>query len=101
MEILLTLTGIDHYIDPEELEPNQEVILRKEPSNNKDKKAIAVYIKDTVKIGYVANSVYSVAKGTYSAGRLYDKVENESKAVIQVILRNSAIMVISIENKKA
>lgn len=101
MEILLTLTGIDHYIDPEELEPDQEVILRKEPSNKKDKEAIAVYIKDTVKIGYVANSVYSVAKGTYSAGRLYDKVENESKAVIQVILRNSAIMVISIENKNA
>lgn len=101
MEILLTLTGIDHYIDPEELEPNQEVILRKEPSNKKDKEAIAIYIKDTVKIGYVANSVYSVAKGTYSAGRLYDKVENEAKAVIQVILRNSAIMVISIENKKA
>lgn len=101
MEILLTLTGIEHHIDPEELEPNQEVILRKEPSNKKDKEAIAVYIKDTVKIGYVANSVYSVAKGTYSAGRLYDKVENESKAVIQVILRNSAIMVISIENKKA
>lgn len=101
MEILLTLTGIDHYIDPEELEPNQEVILRKEPSNKKDKEAIAVYIKDTVKIGYVANSVYSVAKGTYSAGRLHDKVDNEAKAVIQVILRNSAIMVISIENKKA
>ena len=101
MEILLTLTGIDHYIDPEELEPNQEVILRKEQSNKKDKEAIAVYIKDTVKIGYVANSVYSVAKGTYSAGRLYDKVDSEAKAVIQVILRNSAIMVISIENKKA
>lgn len=101
MEILLTLTGIDHYIDPEELEPNQKVILRKEPSNKKDTEAIAVYIKDTVKIGYVANSVYSVAKGTYSAGRLYDKVDSEAKAVIQVILRNSAIMVISIENKKA
>lgn len=62
MEILITMTGLQHYIEPEELNPHQEVILKKEPENKYDQEAIAIYLNDTIKIGYVANSVHTQAK---------------------------------------
>lgn len=97
MEILITMTGLQHYIEPEELNPHQQVILKKEPENKYDQEAIAIYLNDTIKIGYVANSVHTQAKGTYSAGRLYDKIPEMTKAKILVIMHQCAIGVVSIE----
>lgn len=97
MEILLTITALQHHIESEDLNPNQEVILKKEPSNKFDTEAIAVYINETKQIGYIANSTHTKAKGTYSAGRLYDKIPNESKAKILVVFHHSAIALIQLE----
>ena len=47
-----------------------------------------------MQVGYIANSTFTVAKGTYSAGRLYDKIGNEAKARILVIFKDAAVLVI-------
>lgn len=55
----------------------------KDTDNNYDDEAIAVYQELGVKCGYVANSVDTVARGTYSAGRLYDRFDTEAYCVIR------------------
>ena len=40
---------------------------------------------------YVANSVRTVAMGTWSAGRLYDKLTDKSSVEIKFIIGNAAI----------
>lgn len=97
MTISFTITGIYNYIDFHELRAKQEIILRKEPSNNYDEEAIAVYNERMIKIGYVANSVKTKAIGTYSAGRLYDKIPDEMKANISFIIDGTAIGSVDVE----
>ena len=46
----------------------------KEFDNDFDEEAIKVMMKTFGKVGYIANSSGTVAKGTKSAGRIYDKV---------------------------
>lgn len=82
MSTFITITGFFYDMKTNELDPDQIVILRKEPTNEYDKEAIMVLKEDLTKIGYVANSWKTQAKGTYSAGRLYDKMDNESRAKI-------------------
>lgn len=43
---------------------------------------------------YVANSVKTVAKGTFSAGRIYDKFENALLVEAKFVLRDSAICLV-------
>ena len=45
--------------------------LKKEKDNEYDKEAISVNLPGLGKIGYVANSPYTVLGESYSAGRLY------------------------------
>jgi transcriptional regulator with XRE-family HTH domain len=54
---------------------------------------IKVYSGDYVSLDYmyVANSVSSVARGTYSAGRIYDKFDSEARAKVVFIHHNAAI----------
>lgn len=99
MEILLTVVGIQYYSDKEDLEANQEITLMKEPANKYDKEAIAVLADADgfKKIGYIANSTKTVAKGCYSAGRLYDKIPDSIKAKILVVLDNVLICKVNVE----
>ena len=55
--------------------------IEKEPDNSYDMEAIAVK-HDNETIAYVANSVGTVVKGTMSAGRIYDKIDNDCKVEI-------------------
>lgn len=97
MEVMITITGIKHYIDVMELQPKQEVLLKKDFNNKYDLEAIAVYLNESMQIGYVANSIHTQAKGTYSSGRLYDKITDDVKAKILVVLHDSAIAVVDID----
>ena len=49
---------------------------------------VDMHMHDTM---YVANSVRTVARGTYSAGRIYDKLKGKGVAGIEFILNGSAI----------
>ena len=67
------------------------VKLVKEPENKYDTEAIACEMRYFGKIGYVANSTHTVVKGCMSAGRVYDKINDEYFAKIKFITHQEAI----------
>ena len=86
-----TVTGTRHYFGQEFIEPGMEVKLVKEPDNEVDKEAIKVELEGLGQIGYVANSVTTRKGVSYSAGRLVDKIENNTCAIIEYVLSYGAI----------
>ena len=59
-KIYFTLTGINHYFGKEFLKKGTKIRLEKELDNEYDKEAIKVTYEGLGKIGYVANSSYTV-----------------------------------------
>lgn len=84
-KMYLTITGMDFCFGTDFLERGDEVKLIKEPDNKYDKEAIRVEVDGLGKIGYVANSVHTVLGDCYSAGRLYDRIKDEEKAIVRYI----------------
>ena len=78
--IYFTVTGTSHYYGLDFFGPKMTVHLVKEPDNKIDKEAIRVELEGLGKVGYVANSTYSVIGESYSAGRLYDRSGKPRKA---------------------
>ena len=72
---LFTIAGRQFYKTNIKLTPGLPLKLVKEPDNEFDKNAIAVYAQDN-KIGYVANNEYTKFKLTSSASELQDKIKN-------------------------
>lgn len=89
--IYITINHIEDFCPCCNLRVGDELTLKKDPNNCYDDEAIAVYDKNNVKIGYVANSVHSVARGTHSAGRLYDKIETEIICSVRFITEDEVI----------
>ena len=85
-KVYITLTGTKHYFGDEFLEKDMKLILEKEPDNEFDKEAIKVLCEGIGKIGYVANSPYTVIGETMSAGRLYDKIGDSAKGRILYVM---------------
>ena len=77
------------------LDVGKMLTLVKEPDNNYDAEAIAVKLDDE-KIGYVANSTNTVVKGTMSAGRVYDKINDHQQVEVILIDKNNILAKISI-----
>ena len=75
----ITLTGTKYYFGNDFLEKGMKVRLEKEPDNEYDKEGIQVKIKGLGKVGYAANSPYTVKGESMSAGRLYDRIGNKAK----------------------
>ena len=67
------------------------VYLKKEKDNEYDKEAISINFPGLGKIGYVANSPYTVLGVSYSAGRLYDKISEEASGKVRFILDRGVI----------
>ncbi len=76
------------------------VRLEKEPDNEHDAEAIMVKIKGLGKVGYVANSPYTVIGESISAGRLYDKIRNVASGKILYILPNGVLCQLSKKSLK-
>ena len=87
----ITILTFDKLHGPKPLALNGLVKLVKEPNNKYDAEAIACEMRHFGKIGYVSNSTHTVAKGTMSAGRVYDKISDEYIARIQFIVGKEAI----------
>lgn len=81
-----TITGTHHYFGNEFIEPDMKVKLVKEPDNEYDKEAIKVEMEGLGKIGYVANSTYSVLGDSMSAGRIYDRIADVAYGVVKYVL---------------
>jgi hypothetical protein len=81
-EIYFTIAGCNHYFGSDFMEKGMKVKLVKEPDNEYDKEAIQVKIKGLGKVGYVANSPYTVKGESMSAGRLYDRIGDKAKGKV-------------------
>ena len=82
----ITVTGLDHYFGSEFIEPKATVKLVKEPDNEHDREAIRVEMDGLGKIGYVANSPYTVLGESFSAGRIYDRIGDTAIATVKYVL---------------
>ena len=90
-DIFFTLTGTNHYYGSDFLKNGMKVKLVKEPDNEYDKEAIRVEIKGLGKIGYVANSPYTVIGESRSAGRLYDLIKKKAKGKIVLVTQKGIL----------
>ena len=84
-KIYFTLAGTRHYFGDNFLKPGMKLDLEKEPDNKYDKEAIQVKMEGLGKIGYVANSPYTVIGESISAGRLYDRIGERATAKVAVV----------------
>ena len=89
--IFFTLTGTNHYYGTDFLKKGMKIRLKKEPDNEHDKEAICAELKGLGKIGYVANSTYTVIGGSYSAGRLYEHMGKKAKAKILIVTERGVL----------
>lgn len=87
----ITINHLDLFDSTEFIKPGDQITLKKELNNPYDDEAIVVKSASGIKIGYVANSVCTVARGTYSAGRIYDQIDEEAEGRICFVLEESAI----------
>ena len=76
-EQYITITGIKHYYGIIPFEIGRKITCVKEPDNYYDQEAIRCQVKHIGTVGYVANSTYTVAVGTKSAGRIAHKVKKK------------------------
>lgn len=73
-ELYVTITGFRSYYGLQPFAIGNLIRCRKEPDNRYDCDAIKCTLPVLGTVGYVANSVGTVACGTMSAGRVYDRV---------------------------
>ena len=84
-KIYFTLTGTKHYYGKDFLKKGAKIHLEKEQDNEYDKEAIKVTYEGLGKIGYIANSSYTVIGDSMSAGRIYDKIGDTAKAKVVLV----------------
>lgn len=99
----ITLTGTKYYYGKDFLEKGMKLKLEKEPDNKYDREAIKITYEGLGKIGYVANSSYTVIGESISAGRLYDKIGDTAEAKVVFVTENGIICKVckkSIENRE-
>ena len=90
-KVFITLTGTKHYFGNDFLKKGTKIRLEKEPDNEYDKEAIKVTYEGLGKIGYVANSSYTVIGDSMSAGRLYDKIGKTAYAKVELVTLTGTI----------
>lgn len=93
----ITITGLKHYYGQKPFRPGQSVRLVKEPGNPYDCEAIRVEMPVIGTVGYVANSSDTVFQGSFSAGRLYDKIGKETTAVVCLLTHSSVVAKVRLE----
>ena len=89
-ELFITVNHLDDFGGYTRFRVGDELELEKDEDNPYDDEAIIVY-KDGVKCGYIANSVCSVARGTYSAGRIYEQVKKNATCIVRFITEDIVI----------
>lgn len=90
-----TITGLRFRYGSDFLKPGMKVRLVKEPENKYDREAIAVKLDGLGTIGYVANSINTVLAESCSAGRLYDKINNDAIGKVLYVLDDGVICVLT------
>lgn len=96
-DYFITITGTKHYYGMKPFEIGRIIKLVKEPHNEYDPEAIRAELPFIGEIGYVANSVHTVVKGTFSGGRVYDLFEEEAFAQVLFVTHDSVICLLIIQ----
>ena len=71
--------------------PGDTLRARKDHTNRYDDEAIAVYNRHGRKVAYIANSVRTVARGTHSAGYVYELIPEETDLTVLFSFRDAVI----------
>lgn len=92
-KIYFTIAGMQYKYGSEFLKEalGAEVKLIKDPDNKHDKEAVKVEMEGMGHIGYVANSPHTVIGESYSAGRLYDKIEDGAIGIVKYVVGGSVL----------
>lgn len=100
-EKYVSVVGLSHYFGVEIFKVGQKVILKKDYENKYDDEAIQAELEMVGKVGYVANSYQTVAKGTRSAGRIYDTFDKECMGQVVFIVKDTVIVkLLPVEEKE-
>lgn len=90
--MFITVDEMDSFESRDLVRPGMKCLLEKEEKNLQDDEAIAVYLADShVKCGYVANSIASVARGTHSAGYIYQSFDQKTQCTVRFVYDSGAI----------
>ena len=95
-EKFVTITGFGNYHGLFPFKPGNLVRCEKEPENIYDSEAIRCTVPMLGMVGYIANSSNTVAGGTMSAGRIYDKVDK--KFYVRVLFTTFTKVICKIED---
>lgn len=87
----ITITRSNNYLGIESYIIGQELVLVKDKDNRYDDESILVKTTTDAKCGYVANSVNSVARGTHSAGYIYNMIKDDQKCLVSFIVEDKVI----------
>lgn len=90
-KIYFTITGLNHYYGSDFFKRRMIVKLKKEADNEYDQEAIMVQLEGLGKVGYVANSPYTVLGESMSAGRLYDRIGRKAYGRVEYILPKGVV----------
>jgi len=96
--IYFTIAGTKYCYGHDFFEPKMKVRLVKEPDNIYDREAIRVEAEGLGKVGYVANSAYTVEGVSWSAGRIYDKIGRTAVGTVLYKLPKNVLCYIDAES---
>ena len=81
----VTINHLDLYGGHIKFKVGDKLYLNKDLDNIYDDEAIIATNDLDIKCGYVANSVYSVIRGSQSAGRIYEKIKDNNECIVRFI----------------
>jgi len=93
-DCFITITGTNYCYGMKPFEIGRIIRLVKETQNEHDLEAIRAELPFIDKVGYVANSPHTVAKGTISAGRLYDQIDEIAYAQVLFVTATKVICLV-------
>lgn len=92
--MFITITGANHYYGLKPFKVGTIIKLEKDKMNGYDAEAMAVKMPCIDTVGYVANGPNTTFLGTYSAGRLYDKIGEYAYARVMFVTHSSVIALV-------
>lgn len=96
-KFFVTITGMNQYCGNNGFKIGDELKIVKDYDNDFDDEAIKVEAVGLGTVGYIANSVRTVYKGTSSAGRIYDKIGESARVRVMFVTHTSIIAELVIE----
>ncbi len=92
--MFVTITGTNHYYGLKPFKLGGVLKLAKQKDNEWDSEAVVAEMPYIDVVGYVANSPNTTFLGTYSAGRIYDKIGDTCYARVMFVTHSSVIALV-------